>query len=48
MIKCAFLSMKLDKSIVQRRIDLMAAEGIVCTASYLVYSILKFSSDFCP
>jgi glutamate synthase (NADPH/NADH) len=25
-----YLSMKLDKSIVQRRLDLMAAEGVVC------------------
>jgi NADPH-dependent glutamate synthase beta subunit-like oxidoreductase len=33
--------MKLDKNIVQRRIDLMAAEGIVRIASYLVYSSLK-------
>lgn len=40
--------MKLDKNIVQRRIDLMAAEGIVCIASYLVYITLTFSSDFHP
>lgn len=28
-----FRSMKLDKAIVQRRLDLMAAEGVVCQIS---------------
>lgn len=36
-----FFSMKLDKAVVQRRLDLMASEGVVCFWKNFMYRILS-------
>lgn len=40
-------SMKLDKSVVQRRLDLMTAEGIVCEKPVVILPWLIICTDFC-
>jgi len=40
--------MKLDKDIVQRRVDLMTAEGIVCISAISTQLLLNYFQTFVP
>jgi glutamate synthase (NADH) len=43
-------SMKLDKAIVQRRLDLMAAEGVVSICSFVIHNclLIAYMQTFVP